>query len=116
MEHSDNLYNSLVKYFTMLETTGYYDTRETRNLIIYLFIVNEIFEGNLSRHLDDEGLAQIRKALKCLYNGCLISAVRSNVRFKEPREMADNSAFRYSEDSAQRISENMDVRTIDSEE
>jgi hypothetical protein len=35
------------RYFSALEQMGNYDKRETVNLLIYLFIIGEIYEGRL---------------------------------------------------------------------
>lgn len=106
MDHVGNLYNSLTRYFGALEQMGYYDSSETMNLIIYLFIVNEIFEGRLGMYLDDEGLAKIEHALRCIYNGCLIDAVRDNIRLKEGSVYhSRNIRLRYSEDDIVRFTE-----------
>jgi hypothetical protein len=115
MEHSDNLYNSLFRYFNALEHMGYYDKKETMNLIIYLFIVNEIFEGRLSKHLDDEGLSAFNKAFNCLYNGCLIDRVRDNSVFKEESKYPNISRIRYSETMDPRITEDENARIPESD-
>ena len=116
MEHIYNLNDSFFRYFKALEQMGYYDKNETKNLIIYLFIVNEVFKGRLSEHLDDEGLAQFEKVLRCLYNGCLINGVREGGVFKTPDSYRNNTRYRYSEILLPRISEDEDLRipeTID---
>lgn len=113
MEHIDNLYNSLVRYFKFLEYTGTYDRRETNNLVIYLFIVNEIFEGNLSIHLDDEGLLKLKHVLKCLYNGCIIDTVRDSIKLEDIRRSSDGIRFRHSEESDIRFMENKNIRTTE---
>lgn len=115
MEHSDNLYNSLFRYFNALEHMGYYDKKETMNLIIYLFIVNEIFEGRLSKHLDDEGLSAFNKVFNCLYNGCLIDRVRDNSVFKEESKYPNISRIRYSETMNPRITEDENTRIPESD-
>lgn len=106
MEHVGNLYNGLTRYFSALEQMGYYDKSETMNLVMYLFIVNEIFEGRLSQHLDDEGLAILQKALRCIYDGCLIDSVRVRRGFKEARPYGySNLRLRYSETDTMRFTE-----------
>ena len=110
MEHTDNLYASLGHYFDVLKQTGSYDSRETVNLVIYLFIVNDILEGNLGRYLDDDGLAQIEKVLDCLYNVCLIHPVRENINIKEPNSYFAGDFIRYAETVIPRYSEDTDTR------
>jgi hypothetical protein len=112
MDHADNLYNSLKHYFGMLEQAGYYNQKETMNLVIYLFIVNEVFNGNLSFYLDDEGLNMFNKTLRCLYNGCLINGGVDNITIKDVRPYnLNNFQVRYSENSVTRFTEKSDIRT-----
>lgn len=105
MEHTDNAYNSLQRYFDILEHTGHYNARGTKNLVIYLFIVNHIFSGNLYKHLDDEGLAVFERALRCVYDGCLINAVRDNIKIKEEEPYQSIAKIRHSEALIPRISQ-----------
>lgn len=113
MDHTGNLYNSLVRYFGALEQIGHYDIRETKNLIIYTFIVNEIFDGKLSEHLDDEGLVILNKVLQCLYKGCLIDPIRDTIKLEDVRAYSGDNRFRYSESVIPRITQQEDVRVID---
>lgn len=99
------------RYFNALEQVGYYDKRETLNLIIYLFIVNEVFEGRLNKHLDDNGLLQFEKVLKCLYKGCLINTVKGNIRIKEEEPYENNFRLRFSETSVLRHTQDDISRT-----
>lgn len=104
MEHTGNICKSFSRYFNTLEHLGHYDTRETRNLLLYLFIVSEIFDGRLSKHLDEEGLAAFNKVLQCVYKGCLVDSVRDNIRIKEPDPYRYNAKLRHSEVYVPRIS------------
>ena len=110
MEHIGNLYNSLYRYFNALEQMGQYDRRETANLVIYLFIVNEIFEGNLWKHLKNEDLPVFERVLSCLYRGCLIDPVYENMKFKEPDLLYSSVRLRKSEGSSLRVTEESDPR------
>jgi hypothetical protein len=47
MGHVGNVCRSMHRYFSALEQMGNYDKRETVNLLIYLFIIGEIYEGRL---------------------------------------------------------------------
>jgi len=109
MDHITNVCNSMSRYFTMLEHTGYYDEKETRNLLIYMFVVNEILEGKLGKHLDDAGLAVFEKLFRCLYKGCLIDAVRDRTRFKEENQNYFEK-IRHSQTIVPRITEEDDSR------
>lgn len=111
MEHIDNACDSLRHYFDALEAMGYYDKTETKNLLVYLFIVDEVFEGDLGVHLDDEGLASFEKALECLYKGCLINPVmESNMGVKAENLHGDEFRLRYTEDSYSRSTEEKEPR------
>lgn len=105
MDHVGNLCDSFARYFKALEYMGHYDKSETQNLLIYTFLVNEILDGPLGKYLDDEGLIEIEKVLRCLYKGCLINPVRDNIRIKEPDPYYIGGILRYSEDSNPRYSE-----------
>lgn len=109
MEHIGNTYNSLYRYFDTLEHTGHYDSIETKNLIIYLFLTNEVFNGRLEKHLDDEGVIQFEKVLRCLYKGCLIEPLRDNIGFKGDN-IYNSSRFRYMEISVPKYSEDENLR------
>lgn len=113
MEHLGNAYNGLVRYFNALENIGYYDPKETQNLAIYSFIVNEIFEGPLEAYLDNEGLASINKALRCIYKGCLINPVMDNIKLSEPHVRTGYNRFRHSETDILRSTEQNNVRPIE---
>lgn len=89
---------------------GHYDRKETLDLLIYVFLVNEILDGPLGDYLDDEGMTQVEKALGCLYKGCLISPVRDSVRFKQGNPDYIRGIPRKSEASEPRQSENERLR------
>lgn len=111
MGHVGNVCRSMHRYFSALEQMGNYDKRETINLLIYLFIIGEIYEGRLGQYLDDEGLAQFEKVLRCLYKGCLINTVTPHVRYQEPRPYyVSGEQFRYSETMASRITDDNKAR------
>lgn len=111
MGHVGNVCRSIHRYFSALEQMGSYDKKETINLLIYLFIIGEIYEGRLSQYLTDEDLAVFEKVLRCLYKGCLINAVRSNVRYQEPRPYYIGSEqFRHSELMIPRITDDNKTR------
>ena len=110
MEHTDNAYNSIQHYFNALEQMGSYDQKETADLLIYLFVVNEIFEGGLGQYLDDKGLAVFNKLLRCLYKGCLIDSIGNFSNIKEPHLDVYSIKVRSTEDDLSRFSENNRTR------
>lgn len=108
MEHVDNTYGSLKHYFGVLEQTGLYPKDETYGLLLYTFIVDQVFNGPLSPYLDDAGLAAFNKALNCLYHqGCLISRPDA-LRLSEPRNRSNTALLRSTEDSSLRITQSSD--------
>lgn len=103
MDHTDNVYSSLHRYFDVLEYTGNYDKRETYNLLIYLFLVNEVFEGSLSKYLEEKDLALFENVLRCVYNGCLVNPVRDGIRIKQPKAYSVDEELRYTETDIPRV-------------
>lgn len=104
MEHTDNLYSSISRYFHVLEEAGYYKKEGVRGLLIYLFITEAVFNGQLSEHLDDAGLSAFNRALNCLYNnGCIIGRI-THFRFSKPRDGSYFHNLRQSQQYRQRSS------------
>ncbi len=114
MDYINNAYNSLRHYFDTLEWTGSYDMKETMNLLIYCFVVDEIFNGSLYQYLTDEGLAQFMKMFRCIYNGCLINNEEEHIRLSRPKPNYTDVRTRHTELSEIRITEDSKTRTIES--
>lgn len=113
MEHVDNAYGSLKHYFGVLEQTGLYPKDETYGLLLYTFIVDQVFNGPLSPYLDDAGLAAFNKALNCLYHqGCLISRPDA-LRLSEHRSRFTVAVLRSTEDSTVRETQDDDLRSTE---
>ena len=112
MGHDENVYDSLKHYFSVLELTGNYPNNEVIGLLIYCFIVDQVFDGPLSEYLDDAGLAAFNKTLSCLYSkGCLINNPDTLV-ISAPRGQRHRASLRISEAEAQRLAENNDLLRI----
>ena len=105
MDHIGNVYESLHRYFDVLEQTGHYNKQETLNLVIYLFIVNEVFEGDLGKFLEEKDLALFNNVLRCVYKGCLISPVREGIKIKRPVTYFRDGEFRHTETDIPRITD-----------
>lgn len=115
MEHTTNVFNGLKHYFNVLETVGSYDKSDMEGLIIYAFIVNEIFQGPLYNYLDDEGLDAFNKALSCLYRkGCLFDNPNL-IKLSKPHGADPSRIWRISQQDAIRTTTNNtpDVRRIE---
>lgn len=66
------LYESLRRYFTGLENTGYRKQRDVDRLLILIMII-ELLCGELFCFIDEDDKKVIDKALSCLYgSNCLI--------------------------------------------
>lgn len=110
MEYIDNINNTFRHYFDVLEMTGSYGTKETYGLLLYSFIMDEVFYGPLAEYLDDAGLDAFNMALRCLYNnGCLINNP-GIIKLSTPRTQPLSRVFRYTEEDVQRITEDSDTR------
>lgn len=114
MDYIDNACESLQRYFDVLETTGRYPQKEVTGLLLYCFIVDQVFDGPLSAYLDDEGLTAFNRAINCIAsNGCLVDNSVSHVRITQQRPWAPIKIFRASEIGTQRSTEDYNIRSID---
>lgn len=118
MEHTTNVFNGLKHYFDVLETVGSYNKSDMEGLVMYAFIVNEIFQGPLYNYLDDEGLDAFNRALNCLYRkGCLFSNP-NRIKISKPRGANSSRIWRISQRDITRTTTNQtaDVRRIEQQE
>lgn len=114
MEYSDNAYNSLRRYFDVLSQTGSYPYKDVTGLLLYCFIVDQVFEGQLSMYLDDEGLAAFNKAIRCIAsNGCLVDSSANTIRITDVRPWSPSQIFRYTESENQRLTEDNNMRKME---
>lgn len=114
MEHTDNAYNGLYHYFSILEQTGYYKDQDVKGLLIYCFIVDQIFDGPLQPYLDDKGLSVLNKVIRCITkNNCLIDMPSDNQHISEPRKYYVDNIFRISEYEALRNTEDDRIRSTE---
>lgn len=92
--------------------TGHIKKEHTKYLLVYLFIVEAVFEGFLGNYLDDEGLAAFNSALMCIgRNGCIVS-IPTSKNISRPRgpvipifRVDESDHLRYTEESDTRIAE-----------
>jgi len=110
MEYVDNLYNSLSRRITFLESAGQYKDNDNRSLLIYLFLVNDMLNGPLSEYLDDNGLAVINRVLSCLREKSCLDIPRTTAgRLHTPTY--GSTSLRLTETSNPRKSEEQDLRS-----
>lgn len=113
MEHTENLYNSLSRYFNVLETVGYYKSDAVNGLLMYLFITEAVLDGPLSAYLDDEGMQAFNNVLRCLHNsGCLVRYIGTE-KISRPKNAELWPVFRKSEICQMRITQKDDQRTTE---
>lgn len=103
MEHTNNLYGSIARYFGVLETVGHYDRHDVKKLLIYLFIVEEIFNGQLQQYLDDDGLQVLNNVLRCISKSTCFAISPDHVKLQLPVDNLYKDRFRISEAGVQRI-------------
>lgn len=98
MEHTVNVYDGIRHYFGALEAHGFYPESATNGMLIYTFLVDQIIDGSLWPHLDDDGARIINNVLRCLVkSGCLVSMPSTGIRLSEPRNMGIVAGFRATE-------------------
>lgn len=120
MEYDGNVLDAYKQYFSALETMGTYPKDNTYGLLIYSFIVDQIFDGPLSVYLDDEGLSALNKAIRCIANnGCLIANPGPFTHISKPRgtlyseffhQTMDNLPIIIDEDMLKRLSGNINIQ------
>lgn len=72
VEISNDAYNAVVKYFSVLSHSGYKPYSSVNNLLVYTF-AEELLTGDLSYFITEKDYNTIDKALNCLYGSCMIS-------------------------------------------
>ena len=115
MEHTENLYNSIAHYFSVLEQVGSYKDSDVKKLLAYLFIVEEVFNGQLQQYLDDEGLRAFDNVLRCISNSTCFAVSPDRIKLQLPVHDSDADVFRLSETQSTRYTESDDIRTASSD-
>lgn len=110
MEHTNNLYDSIAHYFDVLDRVGYYKEQDVKKLMIYLFIVEEMFNGQLSQYLDDNGLKVLSSVLRCISASSCFVISPSRVKLQLPVDNLYKDRFRISEIGVQRIANSGELR------
>lgn len=114
MDYTDNACESLQRYFDVLETTGRYPQKEVTGLLLYCFIVDQVFDGPLSAYLDDEGLAAFNRAINCIASSsCIVGSIGTISNISSARPQGTNGKFRRSEMDVQRSTEDSTIRAAE---
>ena len=71
MELTNEVYDSVNRYFSALSHMGYKPDKEVDNLLIFTFI-EEMLYGPLSQYITDKDYKSITNAVYCLYGSCMI--------------------------------------------
>lgn len=71
MELTDEVYNSVNRYFSALSHMGYKPDEEVNKLLVFTFL-EEILYGPLSQFITEEDYKTIISTLYCLYGSCMI--------------------------------------------
>lgn len=108
MELTNEVYNSVNNYFSVLSHIGYKPYNEVYQLLVFTFI-EEMLYGPLSQYLTEEDYNSINNSLYCLYGSCMIpypdyKKAYDEVVYKMPNE------FRITETGILRSSELSNLR------
>ena len=71
MELTNDVYDSVNKYFSSLKHLGYKPYSEVDKLLIFTFI-EELLDGPMSLFITEEDYKSITNSLYCLYGSCMI--------------------------------------------
>lgn len=72
MELTNEVYNSVNKYFSVLKNLGYKSYNSVEQLLIFTFI-EELLYSPLSQFITEKDYNDISNSLYCLYGSCMIS-------------------------------------------
>lgn len=108
MELTNEVYDSINRYFSVLSHTGYKPYTEVNKLIVYSFI-EEFLNGPMSFYITDKDYRDISNVLECIYGSCMIP-------YTDYRQYISNAinvmpdAYRASDINVLRITETSDLR------
>lgn len=108
MELTNEAYEAINKYFSVLEHTGYKPYNEVEKLFVFLFI-EELLTGPMSEFITEEDYDIISNSLYCLYGTCMLTFPT----YKEGVSHIRNNGFdnyRITEDNIARRSEDNNIR------
>lgn len=108
MDITNEVYNAISRYYTILGKTGYKAYNEVNELLIYTFIEELLTE--YAEFITEEDLRSITESLYYLYGSCMIP-------FSDYEDYIGvvntiQSQFRITENNCMRITEDNSFRTI----
>ena len=116
MGHIKNVFDSLTHYVDLLEWTGEYDKDDTAALLVYVFIVDAIFNGPLQYYAEDKDLSVLNKVIACLSKqNCAIPRIPSGQRASKPKLYYNPAVFRMTQDYFPRKADDDNMRITESD-
>lgn len=103
MELTNEVYNSINNYFSILSHTGYKSYSEVYKLLVFSFI-EEMLNGPMSQYVTEKDYTIVNNALYCLYGSCMIP-------FPDYKKTVDNIVHRLPDEY--RITENNIIRSTE---
>ena len=118
------VHNSLGRYFSVLANTGYVSVRNTRRILVEMFL-NEWLNSDISYFLTDRDYNEIAFAYRTIVDDCLIPYANycnrklrvgiSGTRIGSPMLMGTSiyERVRYTESDVTRFAESNPVRLVE---
>lgn len=110
MDLTNDLYNSISKYFTTLTHTGYKSDKEVSQLLVLSFI-EDFLSGPFSLYVSEEDYKAIDKMLYCIYGSCMIPYPDYKIGVELPINIGFNE-YRDTEDDILRNTELGELRVV----
>lgn len=108
MEITNDVYNAVDRYFSVLSHLGYKSYSEVNKLLVYCFI-EEILTGPMSYYVTEKDYAIITGALECLYGTCMMPFPNYKESMSEPVVNVFDP-YRITEEGVLRDTENSELR------
>jgi hypothetical protein len=110
MEFTNEVYDAINRYFSLLKHTGYKPYKQVDNLLVMVFI-EELLEGPLSQYITEKDYNSIVNSLYCLYGTCMIPFPDYKKAIDEVLAKSPDK-YRATEDGAFRVSETIGLRIM----
>lgn len=108
MELTNEVYDSVNRYFSVLSHIGYKPDTEVEQLLVFTFL-EEMLYGPLAQYITEEDYKTITNSLYCLYGSCMIPFPDYKKEFDSPvNRMLDE--YRIAETGILRSSELSELR------
>jgi hypothetical protein len=110
MEFTNEVFDSLERYFSALSHIGYRSYKQVDNMITVLFI-EELLDGQLSQFITEDDYRSISNAIECLHGTCMIPYPAYKQAITEVQQKSPDP-YRTTEDGNFRVSENIGLRIM----